>query len=385
MGSLPLAMLPEENPSPIRPDMFPFLSPVHYRKPDSVLRTHRRTVGWLEKTSKCGEEWLIETAERGSCYGMTKLGLRLLTGDGVEQSAQRGLEWLRKAAKAQYLLAMEILAAFLLDSHADWASSIEGEELLREAAELGHLFSRFSLGHRLLRGDGVNRDENEGLDILRSTGRAGDRLAMSVLGAEFLRRGHSDTAEGYYWTRCAGANTPQMIPRLGRYVYSRACGTITKRERERIATEAANLFAFRLEDNGYDAFSALNLAFLIRRGEVSDTQYPSFEDLIEKPLSEENAGAIVNQALRLASGYRCNADWKAADDLVARLQGSLGVLEWWLARAREGDAEGHLVIGWLMRMSLTTNLDDVDLRSRLDLARAAFTDIPEWMYDRRSS
>jgi hypothetical protein len=202
---------------------------------------------------------------------------------------------------------------------------------------------------------------------------------MIVMSNLTLKESRIDAEEGTFWMCCAGAPKVNLMARLGRYAYSRACFGVTPKERQRISTIAADLFLFGLRHDPCDAFCALSLAFMLRRQEIPESPYPSFDALVHDLLEQKNAGAIVNQAMRLASGYRCQINWQAADELFQSLSGSLGIFEWWLACAREGDAEGNLVLAWLMRMSLTAEIDGINIESRLEMARRRFPDAPDWM------
>lgn len=357
-----------------------YLSPLRYKGAESSLRGHRRNRGWLEKSPIVGERWLRKAAADGDCFAMVKLGERLLEGDGLEVCAAEGLNWLRKAVASDYVPAMENLGKRLLDSDEEWRSPTEGEELLSKAARLGQATSAFDLGHRCLKADRVPLEIDKGFALLRDAAHRGDRLAMVVLGNAIEVRSRIASQEVEKWLICAGAPKPEILPKLGRYVYSRACLAITAGEHRRISTEAADIFALGFRRNPADTFCALNLAYLLRRGEVPEAPYPPFEELVNGLIEAKNEGALVNQALRLASGYRCDVNWQAADELFQSLTASLGVLEWYLARSREGDAEGHLVVGWLMRMSLTDEIDGVDLASRLSMASGGFPSIPHWMF-----
>jgi hypothetical protein len=55
------------------------------------------------------------------------------------------------------------------------------------------------------------------------------------------------------------------------------------------------------------------------------------------------------------------------------------VLRWWAERAREGDAEGHLLVAWMCRHRLVADPQGMSLGERLRLARAGGWDAPSWM------
>src|SRR6266446_4510289 len=71
--------------------------------------------GWLESSASEGEGWLRNRAKEGDLYAMEKLGLRLLTGDGLPKSIEEGLVWLKKSAESGNPVAMEKVAEYELD------------------------------------------------------------------------------------------------------------------------------------------------------------------------------------------------------------------------------------------------------------------------------
>src|SRR5882672_1485334 len=81
--------------------------------------------GWLESSPSEGERWLRSAAQDGDLYAMEKLGLRLLTGDGLTKSVDEGLEWLKKSAELGNPFAMERLAKYELDENDSRDSSGE--------------------------------------------------------------------------------------------------------------------------------------------------------------------------------------------------------------------------------------------------------------------
>jgi len=163
---------------------------------------------------------------------------------------------------------------------------------------------------------------------------------------------------------------------LGLYLYQKSRTANTKTACG-LAKEASVLFQeARRQGN---PIASLNLAYLLRRGEIADASFPSLDELLSEHLKQKDSFAFVNQALRLARGIRCNTDWKAADALFEKLQDSGNVLEWWFARSREGDPEGHLVTGWLGRHQLAIDPEGFQIARRMDLARNGGWLVPEWM------
>src|SRR6266481_3096880 len=94
--------------------------------------------GWLESSPIEGERWLRTSAQDGDLYAMEKLGMRLLTGDGLPKSIDEGLDWLEKSAELGNPFAMEKLAEYKFDEGQTRDSSAEGERWLRKAVEHGY-------------------------------------------------------------------------------------------------------------------------------------------------------------------------------------------------------------------------------------------------------
>jgi len=336
--------------------------------------------GWLENSASEGERWLRNRAQDGDLYAMEKLGLRLLTGDGLPKSVEEGLRWLKKSAELGNPFAMEKLAEYELDEDQAPDSPAEGERWHRAAVDHRHRLAMVSLGSRLITGAGLTPDPNQGEELLREAAQRGSQIAMIKLGTYLLSGWGLDCnhEEGLRWLQRAGAINADQLLELGLYLYQHSLTATTKAARG-LAKEASILFQeARRQGN---SIASLNLAYLLRRGEIADASSPPLDELLSEHLKQRDSFAFVNQALRLARGIQCNIDWKAADLLFERLQDSGNVLEWWFARSREGDPEGHLVTGWLGRHQLATDPDGFQIAQRMDLARTGGWLVPEWMND----
>jgi len=334
--------------------------------------------GWLESSPSEGERWLRSSAQEGDLYAMEKLGLRLLTGDGLPKSIEEGLGWLKKSAELGYPFAMEKLAEYEFDKDETPGSSAEGERWLRNAVEHGHRLAMVSLGSRLITGDGLAPDPKQGEQLLREAAKQGSQIAMIKLGT-YLLSGlglDHDCEEGLRWLRRAGATSASQLLELGLQLYQKSLAA-TKKAAHGLAREASVLFQEAHRQGNRTA--ALNLAYLLRRGEIDDVSCPSLDELLSEHLKQNDSFAFVNQALRLAKGIQCNIDWKAADILFEKLQDSGQVLQWWFGRSQEGDSEGHLVTGWLGRHHLAVDPDGFQVAQRMDLARRGGWPVPEWM------
>src|SRR6266566_1627242 len=340
--------------------------------------------GWLESSPREGERWLRYRALDGDLCAMEKLGRRLMTGDGLPKSIEEGLEWLKKSAELGNPFAMEKLAEYELDENETPGSSAEGERWLSIAVEHGHRLAVVNLGTRLITGNGLALDPEHGERLLREAAQQGSQIAMIKVGTHLLSGWGLDPnqEEGLRWLRRAGATNASQLLELGLYMYQKSLTATTKAARG-LAKEAGILFQEARRQGNRTA--SLNLAYLLRRGEITDASCPSLDELLSEHLKEKDSFAFVNQALRLARGIQCNTDWKAADALFGKLQDSGNVLGWWFARSREGDPEGHLVTGWLGRHQLAIDPGGFQVGQRMDLAREGGWLVPEWMNDSASA
>jgi Sel1 repeat len=334
---------------------------------------------WLERSQVEGERWLRAAAEYGDCQAMERLGERLIDGAGLAPSTDEGALWLRRSIESGRLSSMYALGVRILDEICRPQVVDEGRLLLIQAAEKGDLAAASELGIRLLSGDGLVPDPSKGEFWLRNAASRGDMVATIILG-RWLTSGRylgPSMNEGNEWLARAGAVRTADVVKLGPQLYRRALIAPTARMRRRLTEEAASVFF-----EGYlrsDSTSSINLAYLIRRSEVSTDLYPSLDELLQGALRTRNPFALVNQALRLAAGVQCPADWSAADRMMCELPGSQGILEWWLDLCQVEDPEGHLVVGWLVRHGLTLDPDGLELRSRFGLIDRSLWSVPDWM------
>lgn len=135
-----------------------------------------------------------------------------------------------------------------------------------------------------------------------------------------------------------------------------------------------------------DVDAGNNLAYMIRRREAVIRTELAWEELLAPSMAGGLQFAAVNLALGRAGGYPCLQSWDSADEIIRMLRPETGVVidkdvvSWWSALANEkGEAEGHLVIGWLVRHGIIDDPDLLSVAQRMNVAAAGGWDIPEWM------
>lgn len=123
-----------------------------------------------------------------------------------------------------------------------------------------------------------------------------------------------------------------------------------------------------------------NLAYMMRRGEYVSNRY-SIQPLLDKAKASGNTYAFVNDALLTAS----KGQWEKADKIIKELcqQNTSklvmdSVKNFWKELYYQKDAEGALVLAWLMRYNIY--VDTVQTQQELcQQAMEKYPTIPEWL------
>jgi TPR repeat protein len=320
-----------------------------------------RSSSWRESSAEAGERWLRERVQADDPFAMELLSLRLIEGDGVARSVQEGEFWLERSAQCGNPAAIQMLSdrrtlnadpQTSLDDPStlvtaasrliEGGSAERGQQLLRNAADRGMVLAHVRLATLLMSGAGLPRDQQTALRYLR-------RL---------------------------GVTSGIQVGLLGVHTYLKSLAAYGS-QRRRLAEDAAILFEESARQGCRD--TEVSLAYLLRRGEVSALGRPTLDDLLAWHLENGSSEARINEALRLAAGVECKVDWVAADARFAGLNDVDGVFSWWHDRSAEGDAEGHLVIGWFVRHGYRRDPDGLSLTERLDQARTRGWSVPPWM------
>ena len=330
----------------------------------------------LTRNVEEGETWLRKAADAGLDRAMFVLGNRLLDGKGLTRNVKEGETWLRKAADAGLDRAMLYLGRRLLDGNNLAKNPVEGETWLRKAADSGLDDAIFVFGNRLLDGDNLAKNPVEGETWLRKAADAGLDYAMFDLGTRLLEGNGltRNVEEGETWLRkAADAGLDDAMLVLGNYFYK-----LNKFD------EAAK-FYFSAFKQGENEDAGINLAYILRRKEVPDANFPKLDSLLVKSLLNKSVFAILNLALAKAAGFQTMSDWISADNMINTLadnSGALEALDWFKNISTEkNDPEGHLVIAWFARHKIIPfDPDGLSLEERMKRARRGpWAEAPEWL------
>ena len=346
--------------------------PMHMGRP-------RRVISWLEKDASEGERWLRESAGRDDVYAMERLGERLIEGAGVRANREEGVQWLRRAAQAGNSSAMEKLGKYSLDGTIVSVDPEEGMYWLNRAISSSRRFAGIGLAIRSLAVKGFPTDASIGHSLLKSMAHnKACRMSMLLLGAYALagRVPIIPREHGRFWLHKAGCFDAERLAGSATWLYCKFLNRSTQLDRKLVASASAVLLSEAYAQGHTD--SALSLAYLVRRDEASSINY-ILDDLLAPSLAAANPLALINQALRLATGCQSDVDWRAADELVGRIGDATEIFNWWSCLAEENDIEGHLVLAWLKRHHLLSRTQSVDIGVKLDMAQSEGWAIPEWL------
>ncbi|QPK65050.1 SEL1-like repeat protein [Methylomonas sp. LL1] len=368
----------------------------------------------LEQNISKGYSLLENLAKSGSISAMIELGTRLMDGRNIPQQIDAGQKWLQKAIDADSKDAMRIMANRLLDGKNINQNIQEGQRLLYAAANADDSESMLLLGDRLIKGEVLTKNLKQGEAWLKKSAETGNDDAMFLLGSKYLEGNglHKKPAQGAEWLRKSaeegnidamytlgtalldGDHLKQDISK-GKKWLSMALSKGSKYAAYALALDSytnnnfadAAKFFLHGHDLG-DMDSTNSLAYMARRGEIPVfDELPSITDLFNSLINNNSPFGLVNYSLALASGYLYPKDWLGADKIISSLKLVAGdsdkiqqIINWWHKElALKNDAEGHLVIGWLLRHGLSEDPDKLSLIERLRRAREGGWDVPEWM------
>ena len=326
------------------------------------------------------DQWLRFGAASGNTFAMERLGERLMEGLGVSADLDEGLWWLKRSSSEGNPFAMEKLGKYLLDGEVVSKSSEEGLTLLNEAASRGNHFAAVSLALRCFLGETVPAEPDG--RRLKNMAASNCRVSMLLLGAYTERREGAlkGTPAATYWLSRAGCFSPESMALSGTWLYGKALGKHSMRDRSLIAEACATLL-LQAYSQGYTPI-AVTLAYLIRRNEAPSVDV-KLDELLLPLIRQGDALALLNQALRLASGFQGPVDWEAADALIARMSDISEVLAWWSCLAEEDDSEGHLVLAWLERHGhLAGQIEPRQIERRLHTLQKSNWKIPTWFFEK---
>jgi len=113
------------------------------------------------------EKELLQWAERGDADAQFELGLRYLTGEGVEKDLTKGVDWLRKAAEEGHLRAQHIFGSIYEEGTGVEKDPVKAAEWFEKAASGGLSMAQHSIAVAYELGTGVEKDPAKAFEWFR--------------------------------------------------------------------------------------------------------------------------------------------------------------------------------------------------------------------------
>ncbi len=104
---------------------------------------------------------LTQLAERGSAEAQFELGIRLLSGEGLDKDEKQAAEWLKKAAAQQSLPAMNALGSMSEEGVGLPKDPKKAFEWYEKSAKFGFALAQLNLADCYDMGKGVEKDEKQ--------------------------------------------------------------------------------------------------------------------------------------------------------------------------------------------------------------------------------
>jgi TPR repeat protein len=337
-----------------------------------------------------GESVIEALCHEGDLSAKRYLGIELLEGHNLAKDIAKGLAHLESAVSDGDTDAMIALGNYLIETGDSAEEQQEGERLLRRAHDAGDFEASFELGMLLLNGEAVSCNAEEGIRLIQKADRYNYIPAMVFVAKELIC--------GKRLQRDDDAAKAKLIY-VGRKASSKLTDTGLEFYQQGLNDWAAWCFLTAFKAGG--AVAGNNLAYMIRRGEVSiELGAPNPLALLAKGAEEGNAYALVNQALCYAAGIGASMNWRNADKCIQKVTSLAEMrsstnggeepdhpVQWWhsLTRHPMHAAEGHLVVGWLVFHGKIEDPDGMEAAERFRLASVGGWDVPATFFTSFSS
>lgn len=158
-------------------------------------------------------------ADRGDADAQFELGIRLLTGEGLEKKPEEGAKFIQAAAAQNHLRAQHVLGTLYEEGIGVKQDFKKAAEWYRKAANYGLPMAQHSMGVLYDTGRGVDKDPKEAAQWFRKAANQ-DHAPSQAAYASKLERGDGldkDTAKAASWYLRAAKN--DFVPAMTRLAY----------------------------------------------------------------------------------------------------------------------------------------------------------------------
>ena len=132
--------------------------------------------------------WYLKAAQQDVTMAQTKIGARLIEGEGIKKDVEAGIQWLEKAANKNDGLAQLVLASTYLGEFKSGLKNFEKAFYwMLKAAKAGVIPGQFEVSKMYINGIGTEVNYDQGLYWLRKAAEGGSLSAMKVLSGGYSK------------------------------------------------------------------------------------------------------------------------------------------------------------------------------------------------------
>ncbi len=326
----------------------------------------------IEKDLDKGLKTLNELIEDGYDKAKYFLASALIYGERIDKDTQKGIWLFEDLVNRDNLTATIEYAELLIEGVYIPKDIDKGEKLLRSLSQKGDMDACYILAVRYLTGDGLKKQVKNGKERLI---KAANSLPMAMIEYGIrLKKGNKfpkDEIKGKNYIDKAIKNaTTDCLHNLGVTAY--------QLDDHELATQ---LFWKAYENGSSEA--GTSLAYMLRRDETRGSKnLPSMFSLLERGLFNNYDTSTINLVLTLVKNEKSDNEWGYADFIIRSLDKCAIAAKWWYNIANKNDdAEGHLIVGWLVKHKKISDPNYIQYKERLNKVLEKGWYIPQWLFE----
>jgi TPR repeat protein len=162
-------------------------------------------------------------ANDGDADSQFELGLRLLTGEGVQKNEAEGVQWMEKAANQKHLRAQFVMGSIYEDGVGVKKNDAKAYEWYRKSAENGFAAGQHAVAMAYDLGRGVKLDPEKATEWLEKAAEQNYPQAQTALAAKYERgvgTAKSPSKAALFYLRAAQQDFVPAMSRLANLYYS---------------------------------------------------------------------------------------------------------------------------------------------------------------------
>lgn len=155
----------------------------------------------LHAQQRVDERELKGWADRGDADAQFELGVRQVTGEGMEKNPKAGAAWIEKAAKQKHRQAMHVLGTLYQDGLGVKKDLAKAHEWYQKGANVGFAISQHALGVLYEAGEGVTKDEAKAAEWFKKAAEQGHAQSQTAYASKLETGGGvpKSTAKAALW------------------------------------------------------------------------------------------------------------------------------------------------------------------------------------------